>query len=105
MIHDYFKYLKYGFGRATDQANNHIRRGRLSRSMALDSIKYLDGAYPEIYLGRNLDSILSEVELNRVEFDKLCNSFMNKKIFMKDSTGKIKCRADGSPQRINDDNQ
>jgi N-acetyl sugar amidotransferase len=25
-IHDYFKYLKFGFGRATDIANNHLRR-------------------------------------------------------------------------------
>ena len=34
-IHDYFKYLKYGFGRATDLACNHIRRGRLSRADGL----------------------------------------------------------------------
>ena len=30
-IHDYFKFLKYGFGRATDLACLHIRRGRLRR--------------------------------------------------------------------------
>lgn len=31
-IHDYFKFLKYGFGRATDLACIHIRRGRLART-------------------------------------------------------------------------
>ncbi len=31
-IHDYFKFLKYGFGRATDIACMHVRRGRLSRA-------------------------------------------------------------------------
>ena len=31
-IHDYFKFLKFGFGRATDIACLHIRRGRLSRA-------------------------------------------------------------------------
>lgn len=35
-IHDYFKFLKYGFGRSTDVACNHIRRGRLSRADALE---------------------------------------------------------------------
>jgi len=30
-IHDYFKFLKFGFGRATDLACMHIRRGRLTR--------------------------------------------------------------------------
>ncbi|MGK0440516.1 MAG: N-acetyl sugar amidotransferase [Pseudohongiellaceae bacterium] len=104
-IHDYFKYLKYGFGRATDQANNHIRRGRLSRAMALDSIKHLDGAYPSTYLGRELDSILAEIEMRREEFDKLCNSFTNKKIFKKNTAGNIKRRRDGSPLLINDDNE
>ena len=31
-IHDYFKFLKFGFGRATDLACLHIRRGRLDPS-------------------------------------------------------------------------
>lgn len=104
-IHDYFKYLKYGFSRATDQANMHIRRGRLSREMALESIKKIDGIYPETYLGRGLDSILSEIDMSRDQFDRLCNSFTNKKIFKKDSSGKIKRRVDGSPEKINDDNE
>ena len=33
-IHDYFKFLKF-FGRATDIASLHIRRGRISKSRAL----------------------------------------------------------------------
>ncbi|MFI4996089.1 MAG: N-acetyl sugar amidotransferase, partial [Hyphomicrobiales bacterium] len=43
-IHDYFKFLKFGFGRATDLANNHIRRGRLSREDGLRLVKHHDGA-------------------------------------------------------------
>lgn len=30
-IHEYFKFLKFGFGRCSDQASMHIRRGRISR--------------------------------------------------------------------------
>lgn len=103
-IHDYFKYLKYGFGRATDQANNHIRRGRLARDTALESIKKLDGCYPETYLGRSIDSILNEIDMTREKFNKLCDRFTNKKIFKKNSQGHIMRRRDGSPMRINDDN-
>jgi N-acetyl sugar amidotransferase len=44
-IHDYFKYLKFGFGRATDIANNHIRRGRLTRRDALEMVKRHVSAY------------------------------------------------------------
>ena len=29
-IHDYFKFLKFGFSRATDLACLHVRRGRLA---------------------------------------------------------------------------
>ena len=33
-IHDYFKFLKFGFGRATDIACLHVRRGRITREDA-----------------------------------------------------------------------
>ena len=53
-IHDYFKFLKFGFGRATDIANNHIRRGRLSRDDAAilverqaDRASQIDQAIPD----------------------------------------------------------
>jgi len=45
-IHDYFKFLKFGFGRATDLACMHIRRGRLTRQDGLEAVKRLDGAFP-----------------------------------------------------------
>ena len=35
-IHDYFKFLKFGFGRASDLACLHIRRGRLTRQDGLE---------------------------------------------------------------------
>lgn len=38
-IHDYFKFLKFGFGRASDIASLHVRRGRLSRKDALEEFR------------------------------------------------------------------
>ena len=34
-IHDYFKFLKFGFGRATDIACLHVRRDRITREAKL----------------------------------------------------------------------
>src|SRR6185312_1006906 len=60
-IHDYFKYLKYGFGRASDIANNHIRRGRLTREDAVRLVMRHDGRFPSTYLGRPIEQILAEI--------------------------------------------
>jgi N-acetyl sugar amidotransferase len=57
-IHDYFKYLKFGFGRATDLACLHIRRGRITRQDGIEAIKRLDGKFPWEYLGKPLEDIL-----------------------------------------------
>jgi len=37
------KYLKYGFGRATDYVNEEMRRGRMDRETALDLVNRYDG--------------------------------------------------------------
>ncbi len=50
-IHDYFKFLKYGFGRATDLACMHVRRGRLTRESAIQLVQRHDGKFPWTYLG------------------------------------------------------
>merc|ERR1711991_785867 len=38
-IHDYFKYLKYGFGRASDQLSLLIRRKKITRDEAIKLVK------------------------------------------------------------------
>jgi N-acetyl sugar amidotransferase len=103
-IHDYFKYLKFGFGRTTDIVCNHIRRGRLSRKDAAKIVAIHDGRYPISYLGRPLEEILQEIGLDKQSFDDICDRFTNKRIFQKDSKGAFVRREDGSPLRLNADN-
>lgn len=86
-IHDYFKYLKYGFGRATDIANNHIRRGRLSRQDAARLVARHDGQFPWTCLGRPLEEILGEISMTLEEFAQVCDRFTNKKIFLCNDRG------------------
>ena len=103
-IHDYFKFLKYGFGRATDQACLHIRRGRLSREDAVDIVKTLDGKFPWVYLGHSLEEVLEEIDMSIDEFIRICDRFTNKKLFLTDSRGNLIKDRHGNLTKINYDN-
>lgn len=103
-IHDYFKFLKFGFGRATDIACLHVRRGRLRRSEAMRLVKRHDGKFPATYLGVPLAEILDPLGLSVDEFVKICDRFTNKKIFVCDSRGRLKKDRFGNLEKINDDN-
>jgi N-acetyl sugar amidotransferase len=87
-IHDYFKYLKFGFGRASDIANNHIRRGRLTRPDAVGMVKRHDGKFPWTYLGRPIEEILREIDMTLDEFHNVCDRFTNKRLFKIDNRNK-----------------
>jgi len=103
-IHDYFKFLKYGFGRATDLACLHIRRGRVSRDDALTLVRMHDGKFPWVYLGCTLEEILKDIEMTLEEFIKVCDRFTNRKLFVCDSRGNLVKDRDGNLTKINYDN-
>lgn len=103
-IHDYFKFLKFGFGRATDLACLHIRRGRLTRQDGLEAVKRLDGLFPWQYLGKPLKEILRPLDLTEDEFIRICDKFTNKKIFKRDVSGALLKGRDGNLTKINYDN-
>jgi len=88
-IHDYFKFLKFGFGRATDIACLHIRRGRLSRNDAINIVRKHDGRFPWAYLNKPLKEILDPLDIPIDEFIKICDRFTNKKLFLRDSRGNL----------------
>ncbi|MBI1293852.1 N-acetyl sugar amidotransferase [bacterium] len=103
-IHDYFKFLKFGFGRATDLACLHVRRGRLSREDAIQLVKMHDGKFPWSYLGVTLEDALREIGMTVDEFIRICDRFTNKKLFLCDSRGNLVKDADGNLTKINYDN-
>lgn len=88
-IHDYFKYLKFGFSRASDIASMHIRRGRITREDAVEIVNKNDGLFPWSYLGKPLKDILEPLDLTVEEFIEICDSFTNKKIFKTDRNGNL----------------
>jgi N-acetyl sugar amidotransferase len=103
-IHDYFKFIKYGFGRATDFACLHLRRGRLTRQDAIRLVKMHDGKFPWSYLGVPLQEILKDIDMTIDEFEAICNRFTNKRLFVCDSRGNLVKDRDGNLTKINDDN-
>jgi N-acetyl sugar amidotransferase len=103
-IHDYFKFLKYGFSRATDVACLHIRRGRLSREDARRLVELHDGKFPWSYLGCPLEEILAEIDMTLDEFLRVCDRFTNKKLFVSDALGQLVKDRKGNLTKVNYDN-
>ena len=103
-IHDYFKFLKFGFGRATDIACLHVRRGRLNREDALNIVKKSDGKFPWIYLGKTLEEILEPLGITTDQFIAICDEFTNKRIFLRDNEGRLTKDKNGNLTKLNYEN-
>ena len=88
-IHDYFKYLKFGFGRASDIASILIRRRILTREIAIDMVKKHEGSFPLSYLGKYTIDILKDIEMDMDEFELICDKFTNKELFVTDKGGNL----------------
>jgi len=103
-IHEYFKFLKFGFGRATDHACLHIRRGRITREMAVEIVRRLDGLFPWEYLGKPLADTLEPLDLSVEDFIGICDQFTNKKIFLRNQNGSLLKDRHGNLTKVNYDN-
>lgn len=78
-LHAYMMYLKFGFGRATQDAGIEIRRGAMTRDQALNLVKMYDNSYPH----HLIDTYLEYYEMTRDEFDAVLDSYANKDLFEK----------------------
>lgn len=103
-LHDYFKFLKYGFGRATDLACMQVRRGRLTRDDAMTITQMHDGKFPRTYLGVSIEEMLAPIEISVEDFVNVCDRFTNKKLFLCDSKGELIKDKDGNLTKVNYDN-
>ena len=104
-VHDYFKFLKFGYARATDQACLHVRRGRMDREEAIRTMQERDGKFPWTYLGKPLEDILKEIDMTVDQFVRICDRFTNKKLFLTNNKGGLIKDADGNLTKLNYDNE
>jgi N-acetyl sugar amidotransferase len=103
-IHDYFKFLKYGYDRVSDWASLAIRRNRYTREEAVLLTKDYGGKYPSSYLGKSLTEILEYIDMTEEEFKIVCEKFTNKKIFKKNPDGSLFYDNKGNLIKNNHDN-
>ena len=99
-FHDYFKFLKFGFGRATDHASIEIRHGRMTRKEGLELVKKHEGKIPVKYL----DEFLRDAKISHEQFIQICEKFTNKELFKKDKNGNLLRDKDGNIEKISYDN-
>lgn len=85
-VNQMFKYYKFGFGKATDYANEDIRLGRLTREDAIPFIEKYDGACAEAYIR----SFCDYIDISVTEFWDQVRATANKKIFDVEPDGSIR---------------
>lgn len=78
-LHTYLMYLKFGFGRATQDASIEIRRGAMDRQQALNLVRLYDGQYPQEFL----ETYLTYYQMTKEEFDGALDRWANRELFEK----------------------
>lgn len=70
-IHDYLKFVKFGYGRASDHASKDIRAGVMTREKGIEMVRKYDHVKPR----RDLERWLKYVNMTEEEFDAICDTF------------------------------
>ena len=83
-IHDYLKFLKFGYGRATDDASIEIRHGRLTREEGIKLVERYDSKRPE-----SLEKYLEFLEIKEEDFFKLIDPMRDLSIWEKNGNNWI----------------
>lgn len=78
-LHTYLMYLKFGFGRANQDASIEVRRGAMDRAQAVNLVRLYDGQYPHEFI----ETYLSYYKMSRAEFDAVLDRWANKSLFEK----------------------
>lgn len=75
-VHDYLKYIKFGYGRCTDHASKDIRAGVMSRGQAIELVRKHDHVKP-----RDLARWLDYVGMDEDTFDRICDTFRDPRVW------------------------
>ncbi len=76
-IHDYLKYIKFGYGRCTDHASKDIRAGLINREDGIKLIKEMDHIKSS-----DLKRWLEYVEMSEEEFDRISDHFRDPRVWV-----------------------
>jgi imidazoleglycerol phosphate synthase cyclase subunit len=75
-VHDYLKYIKFGYGRATDHTCKDIRAGLMGRGQAIELVNRYDPVKPG-----DLRRWLDYVGMTENEFDRIADTFRDPRVW------------------------
>ncbi|MCE3294327.1 MAG: putative biosynthesis glycosyl transferase protein [Crocinitomicaceae bacterium] len=84
-IHDYMKYIKFGYGRATDHVCKDIRAGQMSREEGVKIVEKMDPVK-----SKDLYRWLDYVGWTEARFDEVADRFRDPRVWWKDQQGNWK---------------
>jgi imidazoleglycerol phosphate synthase cyclase subunit len=75
-VHDYMKYIKFGYGRCTDHATKDVRAGILDRKQAIELVRKYDHVKPS-----DLKRWLEYTGFSEKEFDAIADTFRDPRVW------------------------
>lgn len=75
-VHDYLKYIKFGYGRATDHTCKDIRAGLMNRETAIQLVNQYDPVKPG-----DLKRWLEYTGMTEDEFDRIADTFRDPRVW------------------------
>jgi imidazoleglycerol phosphate synthase cyclase subunit len=75
-VHDYLKYIKFGYGRCTDHVCKDIRAGLMTREHGLQLVRSMDPVKSS-----DLQRWLAYVDMTEDEFDRIADTFRDPRVW------------------------
>ena len=92
-IHDYLKFIKLGYGRGTDHSCKDIRAGLMTREHGVEMVRKYDHVKPR----RDLERWLNYVNMSEAEFDAICDTFRDPRVWRVENGQWVKDTIWGEP--------
>ena len=78
-VHDFLKWIKFGYGRCTDHTCKDIRNGLLDRERAVELVRRYDHVKP-----RDLARWLEYVGMSEDDFDRIADTFRDPRVWWRE---------------------
>jgi N-acetyl sugar amidotransferase len=92
-IHDFLKFVKLGYGRGSDHACKDIRSGLMTRDQGIEMVRRYDHVKPR----RDLERWLNYVGMTESEFDRVCDTFRDRRVWRVENGQWVKDNIWGEP--------
>lgn len=92
-VHDYLKFIKVGYGRGTDHSCKDIRAGLMTREQGVAMVRKYDHVKPR----RDLERWLGYVGMSEEEFDAVCDTFRDRRVWREEGGRWVKDTLWGEP--------